>query len=478
MEKHLKMLNEGFERKYIKESNEYDNYDDELVLNSDDLFISCYSDIDEEELKECDDYSTFKESLNSLVESLTEASVDPQTINDTEVLKSIEAKIAGKKYNPKNLTPEEKNVLDKYGLDAWGYKGETTIATPGKNNVLNPNKYDVKEFQAQKRGKINIADRASKLDNRANASGDIKKAYTGNSDDTFQNKNNAYVSNKMSKNVRNMKGNLRDRKNAQDQLNGRIEGTYKNDVLRAKGDNDLIDRAKERRRQAIEDSKNKLNKAQSNIDYILKNKKKRESLKEYVDANSGNIKIIQTGLDKILPVEVANEIIDSILGQISDGMWENTPGMSKYWEFAGADGPNIEVDMSPRSGYVGKSDQEIKKFFANRLKAICQQWLHDNNINPYNNWNANCQEVCDYLGHFKTDITIGDAYKAYQILSGKTDKSINEGWSSEDFKSEIYNALADIVFKWHSNGYEITEDQMDEAIEWFQTHFWEDEELV
>lgn len=40
-----------------------------------------------------------------------------------------------------------------------------------------------------------------------------------------------------------------------------------------------------------------------------------------------------------------------------------------------------------------------------------------------------------------------------------------------DIRSEVYNALAEIMFKTGAN-----QKDMDEAIEWFQTHFYEDEE--
>lgn len=41
----------------------------------------------------------------------------------------------------------------------------------------------------------------------------------------------------------------------------------------------------------------------------------------------------------------------------------------------------------------------------------------------------------------------------------------------KDIRSEVYNALADIMFKTGSN-----KEEMDAAIEWFQVHFYEEEE--
>lgn len=41
----------------------------------------------------------------------------------------------------------------------------------------------------------------------------------------------------------------------------------------------------------------------------------------------------------------------------------------------------------------------------------------------------------------------------------------------KDIRSEVYNALADIMFKTGA-----TKEEMDQAIEWFQIKFYEDEE--
>lgn len=43
--------------------------------------------------------------------------------------------------------------------------------------------------------------------------------------------------------------------------------------------------------------------------------------------------------------KINSAIIDSVLGQLSDGIWENSPGMDGYWTTADTDGNgNIIVD--------------------------------------------------------------------------------------------------------------------------------------
>lgn len=59
--------------------------------------------------------------------------------------------------------------------------------------------------------------------------------------------------------------------------------------------------------------------------------------------------------------------------------------------------------------------------------------------------------------------------------SKKKKESLKEAWSVNDLYSDIYNALSDVMFKWHEAGYDLDSSQIDSAYEWFATHFWEDE---
>ena len=48
---------------------------------------------------------------------------------------------------------------------------------------------------------------------------------------------------------------------------------------------------------------------------------------------------------------------------------------------------------------------------------------------------------------------------------------------SVDIRSEVYNALANIAFKYHKRGTDLTEEDFDRAYEWFIIRFWEVEDL-
>ena len=589
--KAIKLINESFNR--LRES--IDNSKD--CLNSDDLFLRGYDDLDE-------------------------AYVDPQTIPDSEILRGLQKKIGGKKLSSKNITPEEQEVLDKYGLDAWGYKGDTKMVTPGSNNILGTD-WSLRRSKAFEKGLVNLADRASKMDDRQKRTSGISTAYVpGVYNPSFKERNDAYVNDLLSKNYSQMKSYLSRKKDAQQDLDSGIqdyydsrikdatnnyeksiagidrdidyyndnlskansviqnlldkkraklkkkigeclrrideakmspedaedtallksifnkldkrsnarltpeeqdvldkyglfkeygtiyksghnplrnydtrstwdyrndrrihrdnskinladrarklgtrsgnyvysdldsERSYINDMISADTDTmkkalnsrrlaninlkrqdikkadaqsklaNSIDQALSYKKNRISSAKNNISKAQAGIDSLL-NRNKNESLNENYEEKS----IIRTNLDSVVGANKAEEIFDSILGQISDGMWENSPGQDKYWRFATTVGPNLEIDRGSihdysgryiESGFGDKSDEEVLKFFGNRLKTICQEFLHDNNMNPYRNWNEDNEEICDYIDrHEGNDVTVGDCYKAFRFLTGR-----------------------------------------------------------
>lgn len=46
------------------------------------------------------------------------------------------------------------------------------------------------------------------------------------------------------------------------------------------------------------------------------------------------------------------------------------------------------------------SDKEVIKYFVNKAKYIAQLCLHDNNQNPYRNFNSDNDNECDYMGGY------------------------------------------------------------------------------
>ena len=126
--------------------------------------------------------------------------------------------------------------------------------------------------------------------------------------------------------------------------------------------------------------------------------------------------------------DVAFHILDSVVGQMSDGMWENSPVMEHYWRFvnvvkAGGNQVFLVVDGvtgDPRSHVVnyfnyklGMDEKKIKEFFAKKVKEVAKEQIKDER--NLMGWDRNNEMVCDYL-----DGTISDCYFVYETLLGRS----------------------------------------------------------
>jgi hypothetical protein len=314
------------------------------------------------------------------------------------------------------FTPEENAVLDKYGIkrDNWGR--QLTVDGVSINPGIDTKTNSIYDWKTNKRttsrnadvDKINYADRARKIDSRKYAQ-DVRDAYRGR--ETFQASQRRLDSQNMYKDVQAMKDLLLDRRYNKDNIEWSKE-RYNDNIQKSLDDfNQSIEAINKWLPDAKERNQKRLDKAQQTIDSLL--------VKESY-TNTDECRVIPTGLVG----DINKDILNSVIGQMSDGMWENSPGMAGYWTFADIDdNNNILVNkaygnyMGTRlnNPYVGMSEEDVKNFFANKIKAIAQQYLHDQNINPYREWNSSNTEKCSYLD-YDTGVTIADAYAAYKAL--------------------------------------------------------------
>ncbi len=104
-------------------------------------------------------------------------------------------------------------------------------------------------------------------------------------------------------------------------------------------------------------------------------------------------------------------ILSSVIGQMSDGIWENTRSMEKYWKSL-----DYRTDAS---GYIIIEDRHYVcndpvDFFANKIKQIIKIEIDDGNSKMY--WDRSCSAVPFYMhGH----VTVGDCYQLYELLKGR-----------------------------------------------------------
>ena len=131
----------------------------------------------------------------------------------------------------------------------------------------------------------------------------------------------------------------------------------------------------------------------------------------------------------------AFEILDSVHGQLSDGMWENSPAMEHYWRFINVekvgrelafvvDGTQGEWEAGSRPGNnhftenyfmtkLGGNADAIKQFMAKKLKAIAKEEIKDEQNQL--GWYRNNEMESGYLAG-----TISDVYFVYETLLGRS----------------------------------------------------------
>lgn len=108
------------------------------------------------------------------------------------------------------------------------------------------------------------------------------------------------------------------------------------------------------------------------------------------------------------------EILSGVIGQMSDGIWENTRSMEKYWK-------SLSYTVDP-AGYIIIEDRHYTcanpvDFFANKIKQIIKIEAEDNPSSGIR-WERDCAATTGYLNYTET-ITVGDCYKLYEALKGR-----------------------------------------------------------
>lgn len=131
-------------------------------------------------------------------------------------------------------------------------------------------------------------------------------------------------------------------------------------------------------------------------------------------------------IDTGLKTDLDMAILDAVLGQLSDGMWENSPLMDKYWPYIEIEkrGGKVYLDISdsyrkyeyPRNGFMDMDDATIKTWLAKKLKAVIKEEGLD--------WRRDNAETTDYLSTdwrlpSKEEATVADCYYVYEVLRGR-----------------------------------------------------------
>lgn len=111
------------------------------------------------------------------------------------------------------------------------------------------------------------------------------------------------------------------------------------------------------------------------------------------------------------------KILSSVIGQMSDGIWENTRSMEKYWKSLDY-GKDAFGNIYLEDHYGVCAD--VRDFFANKIKQIVKVEIDDGRTSGLN-WDRMCSIAPCYIdfGSIGTTITVGDCYELYELLKGR-----------------------------------------------------------
>lgn len=131
------------------------------------------------------------------------------------------------------------------------------------------------------------------------------------------------------------------------------------------------------------------------------------------------MRTIYTGLEG----KVNYNILASLEGQLSDGIWENVSQMNKYWEYMNTklnekDEVVIEIgEEYCEGGFANKDVKWIKKWLANKIKQIVKIECEDHN-EEFNFKESNEKKVRYMRDYYYEGNSpkVSDVYKAYKTL--------------------------------------------------------------
>ena len=130
-------------------------------------------------------------------------------------------------------------------------------------------------------------------------------------------------------------------------------------------------------------------------------------------------------------------VLEGMFGQLSDGIWENSSSMEKYWRsmtLSQDEKGNVELRFNPvisdrvpkwrrghieydykykRSAYNDMNDRETRSFLASKIKSVFNTEKKD--YPSLGKWSADNINRMDYIGG---DVTVADAYSLYKRLKG------------------------------------------------------------
>lgn len=132
------------------------------------------------------------------------------------------------------------------------------------------------------------------------------------------------------------------------------------------------------------------------------------------------------------------EILGSVIGQMSDGIWENTRSMEKYWK-------SLSYGKT-EAGFIYIEDKnyvcaDARDFFANKIKQIIKKEIEDGYTIGLI-WGRTCNVQPSYM---HGNVTVGDCYELYELLKGRnTSKQVYSTY--EDYAVDLSYGNMKVTF--------------------------------
>lgn len=133
------------------------------------------------------------------------------------------------------------------------------------------------------------------------------------------------------------------------------------------------------------------------------------------------------------------DILESVIGQLSDGIWENSNSNQRFWREQDVEFNKETEDVIIKSSYrLFENEEKVKRFFANKVKQIVKIEREDGASEltwDRLNDNTTCYISASLIYEPGVEnakgiepgymITVGDCYYVYDFLMGRDTNKYN-----------------------------------------------------
>lgn len=143
---------------------------------------------------------------------------------------------------------------------------------------------------------------------------------------------------------------------------------------------------------------------------------------------------------------INSEIMHSVIGQMSDGIWENSRRLESVWRglSIGSQNGYITIEVDNRSELISRTNAGILEYFAAKIKQIIKTEVEDGCADMV--WDRQCRVPSTYL-NYRQDVQVRDAYQCYDLLKGRTRKfTVPTATAIENVKpNDVLEGLGKVV---------------------------------